>query len=50
MNVTKDVQLNDSSVAMDYRKRFDFAPANEPPKVTQCDACVLLLPAERIMD
>ncbi|GJN89078.1 hypothetical protein Rhopal_002052-T1 [Rhodotorula paludigena] len=38
MNVTKDVQLNDSSVAMDYRKRFDFAPANEPPKVTQCDA------------
>ncbi|GAA5821538.1 hypothetical protein JCM11251_000897 [Rhodosporidiobolus azoricus] len=38
LNLTKDVQLNDSSVAAEYRKRFDFAPANEPPKVFQGDA------------
>ncbi|GAA5889059.1 hypothetical protein JCM6882_009731 [Rhodosporidiobolus microsporus] len=38
LNLTKDVQLNDSSVAADYRQRFDFAPANEGPKVFQGDA------------
>ncbi|KAK4052027.1 hypothetical protein OIV83_002321 [Microbotryomycetes sp. JL201] len=37
LQVTKSIKLNDSSIAMQYRQKFDFAPANEPPKVTQCD-------------
>lgn len=59
--------LNDSTTAMEYRKKFgkkvafhlfhrgtdgflltltvsDYAPANQPPAVTQCDAYVLFLP------
>ncbi|GAA5865029.1 hypothetical protein JCM8547_007687 [Rhodosporidiobolus lusitaniae] len=38
LNITSGVQLNDSTTAMEYRKRFNFAPANEPPKVTYGDA------------
>ncbi|GAA6032916.1 hypothetical protein JCM8097_000047 [Rhodosporidiobolus ruineniae] len=38
LNLTKDVQLNDSSVAIEYRKKFDYAPANQPPTVIQGDA------------
>ncbi|GAA5847165.1 hypothetical protein JCM9279_006117 [Rhodotorula babjevae] len=38
MNLTQSVKLNDSSVAQEYRKKFDFAPANEAPVVTSCDA------------
>mgnify|MGYP003877820045 CR=1 FL=1 len=38
LNLTQGVKLNDSSVAQEYRKKFDFAPANEGPKVTSCDA------------
>ncbi|GAA5876486.1 hypothetical protein JCM1840_005554 [Sporobolomyces johnsonii] len=37
MNITKDVQLNDSTTAVEYRKKYDCAPANQPPTVTQCD-------------
>ncbi|KPV73807.1 uncharacterized protein RHOBADRAFT_28192 [Rhodotorula graminis WP1] len=37
MNLTQGVKLNDSSVAQQYRKKFDFAPANEGPVVTSCD-------------
>lgn len=35
--VTKHLTLNDSTTAAAYRKKFDYAPANLPPKVTQCD-------------
>ncbi|GAA5956661.1 hypothetical protein JCM21900_002330 [Sporobolomyces salmonicolor] len=37
MNITKDVQLNDSTTAVEYRQKFSYAPANQPPAVTQCD-------------
>ncbi|BGP42767.1 hypothetical protein JCM10450v2_006878 [Rhodotorula kratochvilovae] len=37
LNLTKGVSLNDSSVAQEYRKKFDYAPANQPPAVTTCD-------------
>ncbi|KAM0788042.1 hypothetical protein ACM66B_006240 [Microbotryomycetes sp. NB124-2] len=37
VQITKNIKLNDSSVAMQYRSKFDYAPANQPPKVTQCD-------------
>lgn len=40
VNLTSGLTLNDSSVAQHYRKRFDYAPANQPPSVTQGDACV----------
>lgn len=35
--VTKHLTLNDSSTAATYRQKFDYAPANEKPVVTQCD-------------
>ncbi|BGP57650.1 hypothetical protein JCM8202v2_005294 [Rhodotorula sphaerocarpa] len=38
VNLTSGLTLNDSSVAQQYRKRFDYAPANQPPSVTQGDA------------
>ncbi|GAA6010869.1 hypothetical protein JCM10207_003967 [Rhodosporidiobolus poonsookiae] len=38
LNLTSGLTLNDSSTAVEYRKKYDFAPANEVPKVTQCDA------------
>lgn len=38
VNLTSGLKLNDSSVAQEYRKYFDFAPANQPPTVTQGDA------------
>lgn len=41
MNLTQGIKLNDSSVAQEYRKKFDFAPANEAPVVTSCDTCVV---------
>ncbi|ORY77643.1 purine nucleoside permease [Leucosporidium creatinivorum] len=37
MIVTKHLTLNDSTTAAAYRKKFDYAPANLAPKVTQCD-------------
>lgn len=37
-NLTKGLTLNDSSVAMDFRKHFDYAPANQGPKVFLGDA------------
>jgi purine nucleoside permease len=41
VNLTKGLTLNDSSTAIEYRKKFDYAPANEAPVVTQCDVFVL---------
>ncbi|TKA50558.1 hypothetical protein B0A53_06049 [Rhodotorula sp. CCFEE 5036] len=38
VNITSGLQLNDSSVAQQYRSRFSYAPANQPPTVTQGDA------------
>ncbi|GAA6009236.1 hypothetical protein JCM11491_004240 [Sporobolomyces phaffii] len=38
LNLTQNLTLNDSSVAQEYRKKFDYAPANQPPKVFQGDA------------
>jgi purine nucleoside permease len=44
LNLTQNLTLNDSSVAQEYRKKYDYAPANQPPKVFQGDAlCVSLL-------
>ncbi|KAM0749609.1 purine nucleoside permease [Meredithblackwellia eburnea MCA 4105] len=37
MDLTKNLTLNDSSQAIAYRSKFDYAPANLPPTVTQCD-------------
>lgn len=37
MALTKNVKLNDSSTAIAYRSKFDFAPANAAPVVTQGD-------------
>ncbi|GAA98867.1 hypothetical protein E5Q_05555 [Mixia osmundae IAM 14324] len=37
LSLTKNVKLNDSSTAQAYRKRFDYAPANQPPTVVQGD-------------
>ncbi|KAK4051264.1 hypothetical protein OIO90_004745 [Microbotryomycetes sp. JL221] len=37
VQITKNIKLNDSSVAQQYRKNFNYSPANQPPKVTQCD-------------
>lgn len=47
VNITSGLKLNDSSVAQQYRSRFSYAPANQPPTVTQGDACafgLFLLP------
>ncbi|GAA5909702.1 purine-nucleoside phosphorylase [Sporobolomyces salmoneus] len=38
LNLTQGLTLNDSTVAQEYRKMYDYAPANEPPKVFQGDA------------
>ncbi|GAA5989031.1 hypothetical protein JCM10908_006279 [Rhodotorula pacifica] len=38
VNLTSGLTLNDSSVAQQYRSRFSYAPANQPPTVTQGDA------------
>ncbi|GAA5998426.1 hypothetical protein JCM5350_000686 [Sporobolomyces pararoseus] len=38
LNITQGLTLNDSTVAQEYRKKYDYAPANEPPKVFQGDA------------
>ncbi|WP_249384097.1 purine nucleoside permease [Chitinivorax sp. B] len=35
--LSKDVQLDDSKEAKAFRANFPNAPANQPPKVTQCD-------------
>jgi purine nucleoside permease len=35
--LTKDTPLHDSDKAQAYRKRYPKAPANQPPRVTQCD-------------
>lgn len=35
--LSRDVRLKDSDAAMKYRKRYPYAPANQPPRVTQCD-------------
>ncbi|GAA5878242.1 hypothetical protein JCM16303_002697 [Sporobolomyces ruberrimus] len=37
-NLTKDVALNDSFEAMDYRQQYPSAPANQPPTVVLGDA------------
>ncbi|GAA5831531.1 hypothetical protein JCM3766R1_001789 [Sporobolomyces carnicolor] len=37
LNITSGLTLNDSSVAQEYRKKYDYAPANEAPKVFQGD-------------
>jgi purine nucleoside permease len=35
--LTKDAPLQDSDSARAYRARYPRAPANQPPRVTQCD-------------
>ncbi len=35
--MTKDASLHDSDAARAYRARYKNAPANQPPRVTQCD-------------
>ncbi|GAA5831495.1 hypothetical protein JCM5353_007644 [Sporobolomyces roseus] len=37
-NLTKDVKLNDSAEAIEFRKQYDSAPANEPPTVILGDS------------
>ncbi|GAA5947398.1 hypothetical protein JCM3765_001658 [Sporobolomyces pararoseus] len=37
-NLTKDLQLNDSTEAINYRQQFPSAPANQPPTVVLGDA------------
>jgi purine nucleoside permease len=37
LDITKDVQLASSNTSEVYRTRYDYAPANQPPVVTQCD-------------
>ncbi|GAA5904062.1 purine-nucleoside phosphorylase [Sporobolomyces salmoneus] len=37
-NLTKDLQLNDSTEAMNYRQQYPSAPANQPPSVVLGDA------------
>src|SRR5438046_6777431 len=36
--LASNVALNDSAAAMAYRAKYDYAPANEPPKVIAGDA------------
>lgn len=36
--LASNVTLNDSSTAMAYRAKYDYAPANEPPKVIPGDS------------
>lgn len=35
LDLAKTAKLNDSTTAMEYRKNFDYAPANQPPAVIQ---------------
>jgi purine nucleoside permease len=37
-DLTKDIKLNDSTEAMDYRQQYPSAPANQPPSVVLGDA------------
>lgn len=37
LRLSRDVQLQDSKEAQAYRKHYRKAPANQPPRVTQCD-------------
>ncbi|GAA5931483.1 purine-nucleoside phosphorylase [Sporobolomyces koalae] len=37
-SLTKDLSLNDSSDAIEFRKQYDTAPANQPPSVVLGDA------------
>lgn len=36
-DLTHDVHLQDSSAIAAYRIKYPYAPANQPPRVTQCD-------------
>jgi purine nucleoside permease len=38
VSLAADVKLNDSTDAIAYRAKYDYAPANEPPKVTVGDS------------
>ena len=38
ISLASDVSLNDSTTAMAYRAKYDYAPANQPPKVIAGDA------------
>jgi purine nucleoside permease len=35
--LSRDVKLADASQAQDTRAKYDYAPANQPPTVVQCD-------------
>lgn len=37
LDITKNVQLNDSSAAVAYRAKYDYAPANQPPTIKYGD-------------
>ncbi|HEY0469599.1 MAG TPA: hypothetical protein VGC79_35660 [Polyangiaceae bacterium] len=37
LSLSQDVELEDSAEAQAFRANYAFAPANEPPKVIQCD-------------
>lgn len=37
LSLTRDVELEDSDAARAYRRHYRRAPANQPPKVIQCD-------------
>ncbi|KZO97571.1 purine nucleoside permease [Calocera viscosa TUFC12733] len=37
MDLVKDVKLNDTADAAAWRSKYDFAPANQPPTIVQCD-------------
>lgn len=37
LRLSRDVKLEDSDKARAYRKHYRRAPANQPPRVTQCD-------------
>ena len=39
--LASNVTLNDSSTAIAYRALYDYAPANEPPKVIAGDSALL---------
>ena len=38
VSLAADVKLNDSTAAIAYRAKYDYAPANEPPKVITGDS------------
>lgn len=37
MAFAKNVKLQDSPAAAEFRKKFPYAPANQPPKLVACD-------------